>query len=829
LAAGRGGFGGGGGVGFAGAHGGFGGGGGGAGRFGASGGFGGGGGTGGLGGGPSGAGGGAGLGGAVFVMEGGSLTLSGPLMVNSNSAAPGLGTGGNNGQAFGSGFFLQGNGTIAFAPGIGKTQTVSDVIADQSGSGGTVAKGTDGSWGLTKSGAGTLLLGNAGNSYTGATTLDAGTLQAGAGGAFPAASAFAVKGGATLDLNGFNQTIGSLKGAGSVTLGNGTLTTGGDNSSTTFSGGISGAGGLVKAGTGTFVLTGASTYTGGTTISGGTLQGNTTSLQGNILNNAALAFDQATTGTFAGSITGSGSLVKQNSGLLALNGNSSAFAGTTLITGGILEVGDANNPAANLGGNVTVGPAGTLAGHGTIGGSVTNLSGMVMPGGSIGTLTVGSNFTQGSTGTLVVEVSPTGASQLVVGGKASLAGTLALVYDPGSYSAKTYTLLRAASVTGSFSSVTGQVPTPGLTQSVTIDPTDVQLTLGGVTAPTNDTIFPAMTSALILNGQQANLMVLNRLGSRLEATADGPTTASRAAPGVLLAKIGSSNLATLGEIATALPEGMAQYGGWFRGIGSFASLNGNATAPGFGANSGGFLVGIDRPVEADLYLGAAAGYIHTGVQEHSTSSGDTDTGRLMVYGGGWAGPALWTATAGYAHDGINTMRPFPGVGTAKEAHGGNELSLAAQGSLPIVVNGATVTPKAGVPFLHLHESAFRETGANGLDLSSGARSTDSLQPYVAVSVAQTFGAPEGTQLTPELRLGYSREALSNSRVLTVATLDSSNFLVQGVNPSKNMLTAGFGVTVRAREDVFLYANYDALVRTGNTGVQTVSAGLRIRF
>ena len=147
----------------------------------------------------------------------------------------------------------------------------------------------------------------------------------------------------------------------------------------------------------------------------------------------------------------------------------------------------------------------------------------------------------------------------------------------------------------------------------------------------------------------------------------------------------------------------------------------------------------------------------------------------------------------------------------------------------MVVNGATVTPKAGVPFLHLHESAFGETGANGLDLSSGARSTDSLQPYVAVSVAQIFVTAEGAQLTPELRLGYSREVLSNSRVLTVATLDSTNFLVQGVNPSKDMLTAGLGVTTRARDDVFLYANYDALVRTGNTTMQTVSAGLRIRF
>ena len=112
---------------------------------------------------------------------------------------------------------------------------------------------------------------------------------------------------------------------------------------------------------------------------------------------------------------------------------------------------------------------------------------------------------------------------------------------------------------------------------------------------------------------------------------------------------------------------------------------------------------------------------------------------------------------------------------------------------------------------------------------SGASSIDGLQPYVAASVAQTFGTPEGTQLAPELRLGYGREVLSNSRALTVATIDGSNFLVQGVKPSKDMLTTGVGVTIRARDNVFLYADYDALVRTGNTSVQTVSAGLRIRF
>ena len=48
-------------------------------------------------------------------------------------------------------------------------------------------------------------------------------------------SAFTIASGATLNLASFNQTIGSLAGAGNVTLGAATLTTGNDNTSTTFS------------------------------------------------------------------------------------------------------------------------------------------------------------------------------------------------------------------------------------------------------------------------------------------------------------------------------------------------------------------------------------------------------------------------------------------------------------------------------------------------------------------------------------------------------------------------------------------------------------------
>ena len=85
---------------------------------------------------------------------------------------------------------------------------------------------------------------------------------------------------ATLDLAEFSQTIGALAGAGSVTLGSATLTTGG-NASTTFSAIRGGGGGLIKAGNRP-LLTGTNTYNGGTTINGGTLKLGAGSTSGSI-------------------------------------------------------------------------------------------------------------------------------------------------------------------------------------------------------------------------------------------------------------------------------------------------------------------------------------------------------------------------------------------------------------------------------------------------------------------------------------------------------------------------------------------------------------------
>ena len=112
-------------------------------------------------------------------------------------------------------------------------------------------------------------------------------------------------GAATVKFNNNNQTFGSLAGnsSSSIQLGSATLTTGGDNSNSTFAGNISGTGGVAKTGSGDFTMTGANnTYSGATTISAGTL-------------------------TLNGMLTGTGAAVTLSGANVTLNGNG-AISGT---------------------------------------------------------------------------------------------------------------------------------------------------------------------------------------------------------------------------------------------------------------------------------------------------------------------------------------------------------------------------------------------------------------------------------------------------------------------------------------------------------------------
>jgi autotransporter-associated beta strand protein len=230
----------------------------------------------------------------------------------------------------------------------------------------TFAGNISGTGSFVQMGTGTTVLTGA-SSYIGPTNVTAGTLQAGAANVFAPASSFTISAGAVLNLNSFNQTIGSLGGAGNVTLGSATLTAGGNNANTAFSGAISGGGGLTKAGSGTLILSGSNGYTGATNINGGTLEVD-----------GAITSSSNVTVNVGGKLTGSGTVDPST---------------ITIASGATFAPG-------------TPGVAGT-------------------------SMTVAGNLAFQSGAMYLVQINPTTASSANVTGTASLGGTVQAVFASG--------------------------------------------------------------------------------------------------------------------------------------------------------------------------------------------------------------------------------------------------------------------------------------------------------------------------------------------------------------------------------------------------------------
>ena len=679
------------------------------------------------------------------------------------------------------------------------TVSVSDVFL--------IAGDIGGAQTLTLEGGGNLVLLGA-NTYTGATHVSNGDLIL--IGSLSSSTALIIDGSETFDMSGISgsQTVSGLSGAGDVLLGNKTLVV--DNTgSSLFSGALSGVGGnLTKSGSGTLTLSGTNTYSGNTTVSQGIL-----SVNGSITSNVAVAS--------SGTLKGTGGTI---------NGNVTATAGAT-----------------------------------------------ISPGNSIGTLTISGDLNLNG-GTVNIEIAPNGDhSLLAIDGNADLTGILNITPEFGPYIPNTsYVIVTSGGdLTHSFTSLN---PTPGylfeiiptlgtpgqiellfvsflatqidltnltgnrLTVATYLNgpgsgilPTDLAKLTGGALDQALDTISPSRSSFATYMSQTTMIDLSDNLAAYLERRRfyrNQKTSSSSLAPTAfsdsrLMASLKDPTSIPVDDVEVPVAEKEKRlYEIWVSGFGNLATEKAAKQNPKFDAQTGGFLLGLDRIDKESGLLGWAIGYVSSSIKEKNDfGTASFNGGYISAYGQAhlwnfFLEGAFW---GGYQR--ISNSRNIFYPGFKKRAKGtNNSYQMNPHLSFGYDANGSagTLEPFVAADYVFNFESRWKERGASPFNMEQSSKNSSMLRLELGLNAMTSFDL-DASFFFLRGTASFVYRKLNHTGDVTAAIVGiPSTFLVEALASNQSLGLAGVEVTWQSKRGGALSLLYTGEFGSGYASNQIIA-------
>ena len=473
--------------------------------------------------------------------------------------------------------------------------------------------------------------------------------------------------------------------------------------------------------------------------------------------------------TLGAALSGRGT-VFADAGNVVLTGNSSAFTGKTVVSGGSLAVN------GQLGGTVSVGGYGTLAGTGTVGTTAIAGGGTIAPGGaSTGTLSVAGNlsFAKGSHYQASVNPAADRADRLSVSGATTIAAgsTLDVVQASAIALSRQDVILSSGGgisgrfdrITSNYAFVTPTVATSGGQMTLTLRRNDVHF--ASLAARSASAVAAAADALPATDPLAARLLALNE--SQAAATFSDLNPTVHASPGLSSFDVGrfarmagiersgagadapdlfgtdsAGPLTPYAEPAypgagpfTAVLADERRNGplGWARVYGGYSS---HAQAEGDRLGStGGLLFGWDMSVADSARLGLLGGIGRSAFRESAAlASGSSDDYTLGIYGNADLGGLTLRGGLSYVRQNVETTRDVRFNNLTEHlsgAYGADALQAYVEAGRSMRWNGIEIEPFANLALTYQHADAFTETGGSAALSVSAA---ESWQPETTIGL-----------------------------------------------------------------------------------------------
>ena len=301
----------------------------------------------------------------------------------------------------------------------------------------------------------------------------------------------------------------------------------------------------------------------------------------------------------------------------------------------------------------------------------------------------------------------------------------------------------------------------------------------------------------------------------------------------LLAYNGSN--ASLGQL---LETGQHQhppsrYGVWIDGFGYWRNQSAEPGYTGFDSNMAGISLGLDFLIDEKMIAGISSGYSHTDIDlDNNRGEGDIDSPFVSLYGSYFAKDFYLDTILYYARQRYSNNRNiiFGSIHDAPQSdHTGDAYSAFLGGGYNYKIDQWGLQPYASLQYIYLKESAFDETGADGMNLTVRDRSTDGLYSQLGLRLARRYQFETGSFM-PEMKVAWSHDFDIDDRLInsSFSGTPGSAFVFRGQDVSKDAATLGAGITYALTNGLSAAVRYSADLSEDYTN-QSVHGEIRYAF